>query len=379
MRSPSSDGLKEGPMCNPNTAVEKTGFKLAASAGGATSVLAATGAVVACNAANVEIDEFFGVSGGGIFSYVLSTGITAREALHITMETDFSKYVTFEDGIALAARKGLRRVLKCVPDTSIDVGTNQGYHDWHITGLMGSSKLGDFVRDFGSKRGVNAWPASYTTMATTRDGSAMVFNKDGAFLVDTKGNKTQLSSEPVPVEMAVRSSATIVGVIAAIEYKGMMLFDGGLSRDGLCPVGVMIRHFGYDPKKVIACRVGEDRLSPVSGRLHRLARVLWQVHPDFHWGPETAGVIEYRPHIEHVHSLKFHLTRDEKWLAVLVSFEAATARLALEGLLEGADLARVQSLFDALGYWRDYIPAAKGEKQVLADRAEKVFADHGFY
>lgn len=363
-----------------NTAVpENRKFTLAASAGGATSVLAATGAVVACGAADLEIERYFGVSGGGIFSSVLSTEITPQEALRLSIETDFSKYVTFEDGVALAVRKGLRRFVKCIPESAIEAMPGRDdYRDWHVTGLLGSSNLGVFVRDFVTNRGITGWPEKFVTMATTRDGSAVVFDKSGSVLIDTHGKISRLADEPVPLELAVRSSATIVGVIAAIEYKGMMLFDGGLSRDGLCPVGLLIRHLGVNPKNVIACRVGEDSLSPVSGRLHRMARVLWQVHPDFHWGPETAGVIEYRPHIEHVHSLKFHLTPDEKWLAVLISFEAATARLALEGLLAGVNLARVQSAFDALGYWRDYIPAAKGEKQVLAERAEKVFVDHGF-
>lgn len=355
-----------------------SGYELAISSGGATAVLAGAGAYAACGIAGLKITKNFGVSGGGIFSAVTATGIDAREALRITLETDFTRYVTFQDGMAHAIRRGLGNVLRRM-DSIVEPAGPKEYADWHVTGLLGSNNLGKFVLNESRKRGIEGWPEKFVTMATTRDGSAVVFNKDGVFLCDNAGNKTQLSVHPAPLELAVRSSATIVGVIAAIEYKGMMLFDGGLSRDGLCPVGVMIRHFGSDPRKIIACRVGEDRLSPVSGRLHRMARVLWQVHPDFHWGPETTGVIEFRPHIEHVHSLKFNLSDDEKWLAVLVSFEAATARLALEGLLAGDGLLQVQSLFDALGYWRDYIPAPAKEKQDLARRAERVFADHGLY
>lgn len=362
-----------------NMDVAKDGYELAVSSGGATAVLAGAGANAACSMSGITIARNFGVSGGGIFSAVVATGVDARQALHITMETDFTKYVTFQDGLAHAVRRGLGNVLRRGVETIVEPAGPKEYADWHVTGLLGSNNLGKFVLNEARQRGIQGWPEKFVTMATTRDGSAVVFNKDGVFLCDNLGKKTQLSAYPAPLELAVRSSATIVGVIAATEYKGMMLFDGGLSRDGLCPVGIMIRHFGSNPRKIIACRVGEDRLSPVSGRLHRLARVLWQVHPDFHWGPETTGVIEFRPQIEHVHSLKFNLTSDEKWLAVLVSFEAATARLALEGLLAGEQLDKVQGLFDALGYWRDYIPAPAGEKQDLAARAEKVFADHGLY
>jgi hypothetical protein len=168
-------------------------------------------------------------------------------------------------------------------------------------------------------------------------------------------------------------------VLAAIEYKDMMLFDGGLSRDGLCPVGFLIKLFGADPKKIIACRVGEDTLKPVSGRLTRFARWIWQVHPEYHWGPETAGVIEFRPEISHVHSLKFELTPDEKWLAILVSFEAACMRFALQGMLHGEGLYRVQKILNDLGQWRDYIPAPAGAPQLLADRAAKIFTEHELY
>lgn len=361
-----------------NTSTEDS-YDLAVSSGGPTAILAGTGTVVACELAGIKnFRRIMGVSGGGIFSSILSSGPSVSEVVHLVTETDFGKYVRIEEGFASAVADSIRRIRK-VPSSKPNKPGRPHFEEWNVSGVLGSAPLGDFILDQLSSRGISGWPERFVTMATTRDGSALVFNKDGSFLINNDGIKTQLATEPVPVDMAVRASATIVGVIAAIEYRGMMLFDGGLSRDGLCPVGLQIRHFGADPRKIIACRVGEDSLSPVSGGLHRLARVLWQVHPDYHWGPETAGVIEFRPQIEHVHSLKFDLTRDEKWLAILVAFEAASAKLALNRVLTGDNLSRVQSIFEDLGYWRDYMPAAAGETQVLADRAEKILAKHGLY
>ena len=354
-------------------------YDLAVSSGGATAILAGTGTVLACDLSGIKkFRQIMGVSGGGIFGSILSSGPSISEVLHMSLKTDFSKYLRADEGIASTLTSSVCRLGRASPRKP-EKPESPHFESWNVSGVLGSAPLGRFVLQQLASRNIHEWPERFVTMATTRDGSALVFNKDGAFLVSTSGIKTQLANEAVPVDMAVRASATIVGVIAAIEYKGMMLFDGGLSRDGLCPVGVQIRHFGADPRKIIACRVGEDSLSRITGGLHRLARVLWRVHPEYHWGPETAGVIEFRPPIEHVHSLKFELTRDEKWLAILVAFEAASASLALSGILAGENLVKVQSIFEDLGYWRDYIPARAGEPQVLANRAERTFAKHELY
>lgn len=355
----------------------KPEYDLALSSGGATSVLAGTGTVLACSLAGINsFRRVLGVSGGGIFGSMVSTGLTAKQVLHLAVETDFGKYVTFEDGIYRALRRKWQDLRIWPAKRAV---MRREHEEWHVSGLLGSNRLGEYIRHHALKQGVSNWPEPFVTMATTKDGSQVVFNKDGVFLIKTTGVMKQIADKPVPLDLAVRASATIPGIIAAIEYRGMMLFDGSLSRDGLCPVGMQIRHFGADPKKIIACRVGEDNLSPVSGRLHRFARWAWRIHPEYHWGPETTGVIEFRPQIEHVHSLKFNLTRDEKWLAILVSFEAAAARLALEGILSGNGLLEVESIFDEIGYWRDYMPAAEGDMQVLADKVERILSEHGLF
>lgn len=366
-------------MSTPNT-VELKGYDLAVSSGGATSVLAGTGTFLACHLAGIrKFRRIGGVSGGAIFSSIASSGITCKNLLHLTLDTDFGKHVSVQDGVLKAIRKGYRRLRQGRFSRFAGKAFRKDHEEWTATGLLGSNGIGEFILRNARAHGITGWPESFWTMATARDGAQVVFNKDGIFKICTDGKFCQLSDQPAPLDMAVRASATIPGIITATSYKGMMLFDGGLSRDGLCPVGSQIRNFGADPKKIIACRVGEDSLSPVSGAVHRAVRRIWQVHPDFHWGPETAGVIEFRPPIEHVHSLKFDLSRDEKWLAILVSFEAAAARLALEGLLAGDGLLETQEIFSDLGYWRDYMPGRKSSPQLLADRTERVLAEHGLY
>lgn len=357
-------------------------FELAVSSGGSTSVLAGAGTVAACALAGIyKFRRIYGVSGGAIFGSIAATGMSAREVLRLTIATDFSKNVSLEDGVY----KGVKESLQKSWCRTGKVGELNGPLDpelveWHSSGILGSQKIGEFVKKESEKAGITGWPEPFCTMATRKDGSQVVFNKDGVFLCEPGGSCQQLDDKPAPLDVAVRGSATIPGIIASIEYKGMRLYDGGLSRDGLCPVGLFIRHFDANPRKIIACRVGEDNLKPVSGRIHRFARWVWQVHTDFHWGPETAGVIEFRPEIEHVHTLKFNLSRDEKWLAILIAFEAAAAKLALEGVLAGDSLFRAQNIFKELGYWRDYVPAVYGSpEQPLAERAEAIFTEQGLW
>ncbi|MBX9572437.1 MAG: patatin-like phospholipase family protein [Candidatus Obscuribacterales bacterium] len=357
---------------------DKSDFELAISSGGATSALAGAGTLLACELAGIRsFRRIGGVSGGSLVTVLRSLGVPNVELVKMALTTEFSDHLCLKHGIA-GALKALRNFGRV--ETECHEGGDT-YTTWQMTGLYGSDGLGALIEAKAMEvgRDPNDWPASFWTMATTKDGSQVYFCKDGVFLIRLNGDVTQLTDKPPPVALAVRFSCTIPGVLAALEYKGMLLFDGALSRDGLCPVGMLIRHFGADPYKIIACRVGEDSLKPVSGRLHRFARRVWRVHPMFHWGPETAGVIEFRPQIEHVHSLKFKLSTDEKWLAILVSFEACLGQLALEGLLSDEALAKSQEIFKGFGFWRDAQPAPIGAPQVLSRRVERCLTEHGLY
>lgn len=362
----------------------KSDYELAISSGGATSILGGAGTLLACELAGIHrFRRIGGVSGGAIVTSLASQGVPTRRLIQLALTTEFADHLCIKHGI-IGAINGLRHLFKSnspSTDESCQPSQQPEHVTWKVTGLYGSDGLGAFIEERGAEVGCSpeVWPESYWTMATTKDGSQVVFMKDGVYLIRLNGDITKLADKPPPLATAVRYSCTIPGVLAALEYKGMLLFDGALSRDGLCPVGLLIRHFDADPYKMIACRVGEDSLRPVSGRLHRLARRIWRVHPEFHWGPETTGVIEFRPQIEHVHSLKFKLSTDEKWLAILVSFEACLSQLALEGLLEGENLRRSQEIFKGFGYWRDAQPAPLGSPQLLSQRVEACLREHGLF
>lgn len=355
--------------------LDPTDLEMAVSSGGSAAVLAGVGAFVACELAGInKWRRLFGASGGAVITSLAACGMSTREMIHLALEIDFGQLITFRNGI-------LQPFFKLAGATTIepeDVIEDPDWRELPWTGIFGSQGLNRIIRQQQELCGLaDSWPENFSTLATTKDGSQVVFNNDGVFHFPLDGGKVRLSDKPVPLAFAVRASSTIPGVLAALEYKGITLYDGALSRDGLCPIGVQIRSFGADPRKILACRVGEDNLKPVLGRLHRAARLLWRIHPHFHWGPETKGVMEFRPQIDHVQTLKFKLSRDEKWYAILTSFEACLSRLALEGLLYGEKLDEAREILLTLGYWRDAVPGAYGSAQVIAPEAERSFQQHG--
>lgn len=361
---------------------EVSDYEIVFSAGGTVALLAAAGSYSACHLAGIrKFRRIGGASGGAVFACIAATGLSAPQALRMTIETGYDDHVNYKHGIYKSIRRGLKQVqsLVCESEQPFSEPDHPDYREWPATGIFGTCGLGRYIKQQAEAVGVDRWPDPFWTIATCKDGSQVIFNNDGVFLVTLGGQLVQLSTQTAPMDIAVRYSATIPGIMAALEYKGMMLYDGSLSRDGLCPVGVLIRSFGADPEKILACRVLEDAHNSVSGRLHRFLRAAWQVEPDYNWGPETAGVIEMRSHIDHINSLRFGISEDEKWLAVLVSFENSVAKLAHAGILHGEALQRSRAIFKGLGYWRDAFPAPLGAKQPLARRAEAVFSEHGLF
>ena len=349
-------------------------YELYISAGGVTAVLSGVGfQLAACLAGIRKWKRVHGVSGGSIIASVAACGHTPQTLLHLALNLQFGEYVNVKEGAL------------CAPYYNpLSFTRPAGYNDpdwrecpWY--GLMGTHGVGECIVGYAEQMGMKeAWPKDFTTMATTRYGDPVVFHEKGVFMV-RDGKEIVLSDKPAPLPLAVRASCTIGGVMVPLTYQGNVLFDGGLSRDGFCPVGIPIRHLGSNPKKMIAVRVNEVHPTTFIGRVHRAVRWLWWVQPDFHWGPETAGVIEIHPPIQHVATLSFGISRDEKWLAILLAFQESLQALALAGLLHGEALERAQSLMHDLGYWRDFLPGGVGRVQRLSAKAENVFASYGLY
>ena len=348
-------------------------LELALSSGGSAAVLAGVGTVAACELAGItKWRRLFGVSGGAIVTALLACGMKSSQLLRVALEHDFDKLISFGGGL-------MSPIFACF-GASVPQPSHPDWTESRFTGLYGSAGLGQIIENYASSFGLDKqWPENFSTLATTKNGSPVVFNKDGVFLIDKRsGKETVLSNSPAPLGLAVRASATIPGVIAALRYKGIHLFDGALTEDGFCPVGINIRRFGARPDHVLACRVGEPSLKPMMGRFYRWARRIWFISPHFNWGDETTGVMEVHPQIDHVHTLKFRLTQDEKWYGIMVSFEACLNRLAFAGLLHSDRLTAARELMAKVGFWRDRNPSqCKKKPQPLADSASRVFKEYG--
>jgi len=339
-------------------------YSLTLSSGGSQAFLAGIGTVLACYAAGLKRFRMLGgVSAGSICTALMALGLDAVDLLHLGLNLDFKAELG-----AGTVRDWLRH--------SSPANTAK---DCRHTGLLQTSSIGKYINNIATARGVNAWPETFWTMATTKAGLPVVFNADGAFLVRKDDQMERLALAPPPVSDAVRMSCSIPGVFAAIKYRGQLMFDGALSWYGFCPVGIQIRHFGADPRKIIACNLSVDKLDPLSGPFHSLCRKTWGIDQRWEWGDETVGVIEFRPLIHHVQALRFAVSRDAKWLAILIAFESCASRLALEGLLEGDALRLVRSTLLEMGNWRHAKPCPENRRQVLSERAEAVFAAHALY
>lgn len=362
------------------------GLHYAVGSGGVVAICAGIAGLGALSLAGVdELESLMGASGGAIPASLRAMGYSATELMHMGLEEDFGKHISIKGGVfesVTEIRRSLSRLTRLAQSSS-RTEPLEADESWSSSGIFGTSKLGKFIQCKADAKGLaNSWPKNFCTVATLKDGSLLVFRADGIFLIRWIAGRSsckQLSKEPAPLQLAIRASCAIPGVMTAIDYMGMLLFDGALSRDGLCPVGFMIRHFGVKAEDIVACRVGEDASHYIYGRTQRTIRRIWMVHPDYHWGSETTGATEFRPPIDHIHSLKFQLSRDEKWLAILIALMSGLEALAFRGILHGDRLLQAQELSKELGYWRNIVPAVHGERQLIANRVEKVMNKYGLF
>ena len=347
-------------------------YHLTVSSGSPAALLCGLGTLLGCWAAGLtQFRTMGGVSAGAVIT-ALAHWLKPVQLAHVILPINFDERVGFGAELFRAWRK--------LSGSDEDIG-NYGpdIEESRISGMLSTCGIGACIQSSLRNRGCDLqWPATFWTMATTRYGDAVIFKEDGAYLIENDGTVQQLAERPPPLKAAVRMSCTIPIIMAALRYKGRLLFDGALSRDGVCPVGVQVRHFGIDPKKIIACYLGDDSNDPFYGRFHSLCRGFWGADTFRYWGPETSGVIATRPSIAHLHALKFKLTQDDKWLAVLISFEACVMRLAMEGILTGTRRERVKDLLLELGEWRS-MSRHNRSPGALSAHAEKCMARYGLF
>ena len=351
-----------------------SGYELFVGAGGTTAVLAGVGTLLAAQLAGItKWRRLFGVSGGSIPTALTACGYSPVELLHLALDLDYGKFVDLKRGVLGAPLCSPFKVRRPLP----------GHPEWaecHWWGLLSTGPLGQFLEESAAKKGMaGKWPENFATMATTRYGDPVYFHPGGVDVLQSDGHRIKLTNKPEQMSVAVRASSTVGGIMVPLAYRGYVLFDGCLSRDAFCPAGVPIRHYGSDPRKIVAVRVNEIHSATMTGRIHRLIRRAWQVPADFYWGPETAGVIEVHPVIQHVATIQFEQTRDEKWYAILLSLQQSMSVLAGAGILTGENLRRARGIMDCLGYWRDAPLSKKHNPQRLSYQAEKCFSQYKLF
>lgn len=329
------------------------------SAGGSRAILAGCGSIFACQMAGINWDSIGGVSGGSIPAVLLAAGISPARLLQIALDIDFrSKCVNtagkLETVLAILAKEYHEHP-----------GNRTGY------GVMETDKLAQFIDDL-----VPVWPEKFWTMAVDGE-SQVVFKKDGIYKYDVDGKCTKLSDDPGKPGFAIQATCAIPGVTKAPKLNGVHLYDGAYSRHGMCPVGVPIEHWGVKPSNIVGVCVGEDLATGIGGFLKRIWQWIWGTKPDTSWGPQTDGVIEVHPHIDHIHALRFDLSADEKWLAILEGFAETVHALAGRGLLKGEKLHEALTLLSSLPNLQDAVLAELGKPQVLSEQAKEAFAKHG--
>ena len=344
---------------------------LVCSSGGSRAILGGAGAILAVDQAGLKnLASIGGVSGGSLPTLIYSAGISARETLRHAVNIDFASMLTRRANIfsILFAyfRKGR---LACTRPNN---------------GVMTSEPLGEYVNAMIEKahldRGVkHHWPKGYWTMAVVGD-SQVLFDETGVYEVKPDGSRITLSDKPASLGTAVRASCAVPGIISAVPYKGRFLFDGALSLEGRCPIAVPMANNGATAEQIIAIDAGEET-DKRSKRLQKVWRFLAGKNcvPLKHEKVVSAKdvAVLVKPDLSHFPSLKFTLTRDQKWLAVMAGYVACVEALTKSNLIEEAVAEPMQAIVTAFnGILSAWQPSEVGR---LADLTEKLLRSAGLF
>lgn len=294
---------------------------LTCGAGGSRAILGSAGGIVACHLAGLnDWETMGGISGGSIPTVLLAAGGSPVDMMRMAIDIDFAKLVPSH---ATPLRLVIAFLLK-----------NRFEYTRPHKGVLGSELLGKWIDER-----IPVWPKKFWTMAVVGR-TQIVFTADGVFQYLADGSMRKIADQPPPVGLAIRATCAVPGIIDAVPYNGRWLFDGALSWDGLCPVGLVQRHFGADPNEIVALDVGDE-----PSRWSTLVTWFWKlvcgghcVPPDNTVNFTGSGVLMMEPHVTSVRSLQFTLTTEDKWEAVLAGFQEAVGEMAAAGVLSGTKL-----------------------------------------
>ncbi|MBY0359876.1 MAG: patatin-like phospholipase family protein [Candidatus Obscuribacterales bacterium] len=298
--------------------------------GGSRAILGSAGAILALSkAGHNDWRSMGGVSGGSIPSLFIAAGWPAGKMVKLAVDIDFASLLSRRTNIFMTFLAFLlkERLAQTRPRRAV----------------MGSEKLGDFIDKL-----VTAWPEKYWTMAVAGK-TQVIFTSKGVFQYLEDGTVRQVSAHPAPLGLAIRASCAVPGIIEPAQYNGVYLFDGALSNDGQCPIGVVVNHFKSQANEVVACDVGDRE----AGYWSRFVNNFWRVFCGNHcvwpkdektptlWQAEGSMVIT--PAVNQFPSLQFTLTAEQKWGAVIAGYVAALTELKTAGLLDEARFAELSA------------------------------------
>lgn len=300
-------------------------FNLVIGSGGSRAILGGSGAILTCHLAGITWNTIGGASGGTIPASLFAAGLSPAELVRGVIDIDFQSMLHRK---ASWFRLMMALMLKYRYDETRP-----------IKGVFGTRKLEDYINSR-----VPQWPENFWTVAI--DGKdRILFTAKGAFRRTPEGIVTQLAGDLPTVGQAVCATCAVPGILDAVKWQDIHLFDGALGVDGRCPTEVVQDHFGYDASTTIAVDVGED-----SVKRSKLLRMLWKMwcRGDCEiegWGPEKSdGLILIEPPNARFHALRFSLSPDQKWEAVMCGFVGAIDPLTERGLLQGEALTIAQTV-----------------------------------
>lgn len=304
--------------------------RLVCGSGGSRAILASGGAIYALHRASFnDWTSVGGISGGSIPTALLASGYHPSDLLKMAVDVDFSSLLTRRTNLALMFLAFLlkERLAQTRPRKAV----------------LGSELLGEFIDER-----CPTWPANYWTMAVAGR-TQVLFTADGVYQYLQDGTCRQLDDEPAPMGLAVRASCAVPGIIDPVKYKDIYLFDGALSWDGQCPIGLVLRHYKTHARDIIACDVG-DRESTAGGFVNAFWRIfcgnscVWpadEPHPDIF--VEQGSIVAY-PAVNSFGSLQFKLSEEQKWDAVRSGFAATITELWKARLIDNAKMLSLAAL-----------------------------------
>ncbi len=295
---------------------------LVVGSGGSRTLTMSAGALLALE--NVGLRHWSsagGVSGGAIVALLIAAGYSGAYLVRTVIDLDF------ETLLEKSSSAGVLRALLL-----------KEYYAWKLpeTGALKTKKLGDYLEAL-----VPTWPANFWTIAVNKSGY-ILFLPDGVYSFSKESNTTvRLSSQPAPVSLALRATCTVPGLMQPLLYNSVPLYDGYLSEYGACPVQIPMLVNRAEQSQIFALDSGEE-----PSLLAGLSKLFWStIFGGFRWLKTKLADAGYqpavnliKPELQKLPGLKFKLSKEEKWQAVMSGFCAAVQMLTERKLVPSEQL-----------------------------------------